>query len=113
MSHPKLHKPTPESRAKVEALTSFGVTQQDIANYMDIDDMTLKNHYEIELRTAAINANEKVAKRLYAKAVEQDELQAQIFWMKTRGRWRSADSEKEDKPIQLTITHEELLKSLK
>ena len=38
----------------------------------------------------------KVANRLFNKAVEQDDLSAQIFWLKTRGRWRTADREIED-----------------
>jgi len=41
-------------------------------------------------------ANANVAKRLYNKAVAQDDLSAQIFWLKTRARWRTSDREIED-----------------
>jgi len=34
-----------------------------------------------------------VAKGLFNKATKQDDLQAQIFWLKCRGRWRTVDKD--------------------
>lgn len=87
------YEPTDTNRAEVKALVSFGNTQIEIAKYLNISDETLRIHYRRELDTAAIQANAAVARRLYQKAVEQDDLSAQIFWLKTRGRWRTIDNE--------------------
>jgi len=89
------HEPTETTRAEVAALVSFGIPQEDIALHLDIDRSTLIHYYRRELDTAVTRANAKVANRLYNKAVNQDDLQAQIFWLKTRGKWRTADKEKE------------------
>lgn len=87
------HIPTSELRAQVSALYSFGNTQEDIAAYLDICVDTLYKHYKNELRTARMDANATVANKLYNKAVNQDDLGAQIFWLKTQARWRTQDIE--------------------
>lgn len=87
------HEPTDASRSKVCALTSFGITQEDIALYLGICVDTLAKHYRFELDTAVTHANSMVANKLFKKATEGDELAAQIFWLKTRGRWREKDAE--------------------
>lgn len=89
----KTHKPTDKTRAEVSALYSFGHTQQEIASFLNIAIDTLVKHYQRELETARIIANSKVAQRLYNKAVTQDNLRAQIFWLKTQARWRTQDTE--------------------
>ena len=89
------HEPTDTSKAEVKALVSFGTTQEQISMYLDIDIKTLQKHYRRELDTATTQANAQVAKRLFNKAVAQDDLSAQIFWLKTRARWRTKDKEDE------------------
>jgi cell division septum initiation protein DivIVA len=91
---PARHEPTEITRAEVKALASFGNTQEQICTYLDIDDKTLHKYYRRELDTALIQANAQVAKRLFNKAVAQDDLSAQIFWLKTRARWRTDDVER-------------------
>ena len=86
------HEPTDVTRAEVKALSSFGNTQEQISTYLDIDIKTLLKYYRRDLDIAVIQANAQVAKRLYNKAVVQDDLSAQIFWLKTRARWRTDDS---------------------
>jgi transposase len=85
------HKPTPETRAQVSALTSYGITQEEICKFLDIAVATLTYHYFRELETAQTNANAEVARKLYNRAVKKDDLSAQIFWLKTRARWRTED----------------------
>lgn len=87
------HKPTPESRAQVSALKSYGHTHKEIATFLQICDDTLTYYYSRELETASINANAEVARRLYNRATKKDDLAAQIFWLKTRARWRTEDVE--------------------
>lgn len=92
------HEPTAVTKAQVSSLTSFGNTQEEIALYLGICVDTLAKYYRRELDTAAIHANAQVANKLYRKAVEQDDLSAQIFWLKTRGKWRTAEQEDKKPP---------------
>lgn len=87
------HIPTDKQRSEVAALVSFGHTHEEIASYIDIDPKTLVKHYKREIDTALISANARVANRLFAKAVNDNDLSAQIFWLKTRARWRTTDKE--------------------
>lgn len=103
MSYSPPHLPTDASRETVSALYVFGVTQEDIAKYLDICVETLVKCYKRELETALVDANRKVANRLYNKATEQDDFQAQRFWLQTRGRWRTADKVEETKEAQSII----------
>lgn len=87
------HKPTVETRAQVAALKSYGHTQEEISSFLDICKDTLTYYYSRELETAQINANAEVARRLFNRATKKDDLSAQIFWLKTRARWRTEDVE--------------------
>jgi predicted transcriptional regulator len=73
-------------RAEVTALVSFGVTQNDIAAYLDINPETLRKHYRRELDTGQIKGNAGMARRLY-KAAEEGSVPAMIFWLKVRAGW--------------------------
>jgi hypothetical protein len=81
------HKPSPESRAQVEALSGYGVRQDEIAIYLNIDPKTLRKHYEKEIDTGHIKANVGVARSLHKNATEGN-VTAQIFWLKARAGWR-------------------------
>jgi len=96
--HP--HDPTPQSRAEVSALKSFGVPQEQIATYIGIDAKTLRKHYSDELATAQTKADATVARFLYnaasGKAVDHgasysDCVRAAMFWAKTRMQWRETN----------------------
>jgi len=87
------HIPTEKTRIEVAALRSYGHTHADIAKFLNISDDCLVSHYSRELETAQIVANAEVARKLYQRAVKKDDLQAQIFWLKTKARWRTEDVE--------------------
>lgn len=87
------HIPTQAIRDKITALKAFGNSDEAIAEYFGISHDTLRGHYEKELKTAVIDANEKVANSLFKKATKSKDVQAQIFWLKTRARWRTVDTE--------------------
>ena len=90
------HVPTDKTKAEVNALLSFGNTQAEICSYLGITDKTFLKYYSEEMRTAVVRANAGVARKLYNKCMVNDDLQAQIFWLKTRGRWRTTDLEVKD-----------------
>ena len=89
------HKPTQETRAEVRALASFGVSQEEVATYLDIDPKTLRKHYRGELTTSALKVHARVASFLAnaatGAALKQDTgasfrdcLTAAMFYGKTR-----------------------------
>jgi hypothetical protein len=97
------HVPTDKTKGEVAALTSFGNTQEEIASYMGISVDTLARHYRDELDNSVVRANAKVANKLYRKAIEGDDIKAQIFWLKTRARWRETDHKDDDKSLSGAI----------
>ena len=95
------HAPTPESRAQVSALYSYGITQEEIARFLNIDPKTLRLHYRDELDSAHVKANAKVGQFLFQNASGQtlangathsDCVRAAMFWAKTRMGWRETEN---------------------
>ena len=82
----KPHVPDAKTRATVEAMSSYGIPQEDIAAVIGIDSKTLRLYYRTELDTATAKANSQVAQRLYKKALDGD-TSSMIFWLKTRAKW--------------------------
>ena len=84
------HQPTYDTRQRVELLVAFGIPQAAIAREIGINVDTLAKYYREELDHGLQKANGMVAGKLFAKAVYDNDLGAQIFWLKTRARWREA-----------------------
>ncbi|HEV7255902.1 MAG TPA: hypothetical protein VGN97_22745 [Mesorhizobium sp.] len=80
--------------AKVEALTGFGLSAQEIARVLELDETELAQAYARELGAGAIKANARVAERLFRKATGEgrEAVTAAIFWLKTRARWREVNT---------------------
>lgn len=81
------HKPTAEQRKTVETMAAYGIPASDIAKVVGIGRSTLDKYYREELDRAETIANAKVAGFLYKNA-EAGNVTAQIFWLKTRARWK-------------------------
>ena len=86
------HVPTEKDRKTVEAMASYGVPQDEIAEVLDVSAATLRRHYGDVLRVAAIKANAKMAESLFAQALSKGpgSLGAKIFWLKCRAGWTEA-----------------------
>lgn len=91
----KAHKPTPETIAEVRALTTFGVPQEEIAEYIGIDPKTLRKYYREELDKSTLKVHARVASFLAnaatgaalkhgVGATYRDCLTAAFFYGKTR-----------------------------
>lgn len=78
------HKPTIENRRMVEAMSAYGIPQDDISAVVGIDRNTLAKYYRQELDQASAKANARVAERLYDRAMEGD-VKAMMFWLERRG----------------------------
>jgi len=83
----KKHTPSHEDRIQVEALSSFGISHEDISRLIGVTPKTLRAHYRYELDVGSSKAIARVAQTLFKKAVDGDTASA-IFWLKTRARWR-------------------------
>jgi len=86
-----LHKATKDRCALVELHATVGTPQAIIADILEIDPKTLRKHYRAQLDQATAKANAQIGGALYNKAKNGDTT-AQIFWMKTRGRWRETNN---------------------
>src|SRR4051794_29743072 len=82
------HVPTPTSRQQVQAMAGYGIDQEKIAAIIGICDKTLRKHYRNELDLGLDKANSLVAQALFQNATANNNVTAQIFWMKTRAGWR-------------------------
>jgi len=89
--------PTDEQRKLVEQLAAFGIPQEKMVQMVlgktnkPIDLKTLRKHFSLELETGELKANTKVAQCLYKQATDGN-VTAQIFWLKTRARWKEQQS---------------------
>jgi len=79
--------PSVEQRAIVKAFASFGIPQDQIGTYFDVDPKTLRKHCRRELAVGGIEASAKVAQSLYQSATTGNNTTAQIFWLKARAGW--------------------------
>ena len=88
----RAHQPDPALRRQVEAMAAYGIPEPDISRVVDIDPKTLRKYYRDELDLGATKANAQVAGFLFNSA-KQGNVSAQIFWLKTRARWKEAPVE--------------------
>ena len=88
----RAHKPDPAQRKQVETLAAYGIPEEDIARVVGIDPKTLRKHYRDELDLGETKANAQVAGFLF-NAARNGNVTAQIFWLKTRARWKELPSE--------------------
>ncbi|MHB1266405.1 MAG: hypothetical protein ACYCY2_02240 [Acidithiobacillus ferriphilus] len=105
-------------REKVKLLCAMGIPQEDICKLImgptgvHITAKTLAKHFREELDTASIIANQQVAGALFRMATDpkggMKAVTAQIFWLKTRARWRETAnlevSGVDGSPFQLVIS---------
>ena len=78
------HMPTIELRQRVCDLVMSGAPIHIICEILDINDDTLRKHYNKELNTAKTIAIERIGKTVYQQALEGDS-KAQALYLKTQG----------------------------
>ena len=74
-------------REQVRHLTGIGLRQEHIAKIIDCAPKTLRKRFRDDLNRGAAAAIATVANNLYA-AAKGGNVTAQIFYLKTRARWR-------------------------
>ena len=88
----RAHQPDPSQRRQVETLAAYGIPETDISWVVNIDPKTLRKYYRAELDFGETKANAQVAGFLFNSA-RNGNVTAQIFWLKTRARWREVPAE--------------------
>src|SRR6185436_11799188 len=73
-------------------MAAYGIPEVDIAAVLGVDPKTLRKHYRDELDMGETKANAQVAGFLFNSA-RSGNVSAQIFWLKTRARWRETPVE--------------------
>ena len=73
-------------------MAAYGIPEIDIARVVGVDPKTLRKHYRDELDMGETKANAQVAGFLF-NAARSGNVTAQIFWLKTRARWRETPTE--------------------
>lgn len=89
------HQPTDLSRRTVALACFSGMTHEQIARLIEVDEGTLRKHYQEELTRGADKIAAAVAGNLVTIATQQQDrkaaLTAAIFICKARLRWRDRD----------------------
>jgi hypothetical protein len=88
----RAHQPDPCHRRQVEGMAAYGIPEADIAAILAIDPKTLRKYYRSELDFGSVKANAQVAGFLFNSA-KNGNVTAQIFWLKTRARWRESPTD--------------------
>src|SRR6266542_1707724 len=70
----------------------YGIPEIDIAAVLGVDPKTLRNHYRDEVDLGETKASAQIAGFLFNSA-RNGNVTAQIFWLKTRARWKEAPAE--------------------
>ena len=93
MARPRFD-PTDDQRKVVKLMVAAGIPEGDIARVIGpkgISENTLRKYFRQEIEIGAIEANAKIAGRLYAIACQSGDLKsattACIWWTKTRMGW--------------------------
>jgi len=73
-------------------MAAYGIPSVDIARTIGIDPKTLRKCYREELDLGETKANAQVAGFLFT-AARNGNVTAQIFWLKTRARWKEPAAE--------------------
>ena len=89
------YKPKGERRELVLKLAGLGVPQDQIAMLVKCSPKTLRKHFHGELARGSAEANAQVAGFLFQSA-KNGNVAAQIFWLKSRGRWKESPHDAPD-----------------
>jgi hypothetical protein len=88
----RAHRPDPSQRRQVEAMAAYGIPEDNISRVIGVDPKTLRKRYRDELDLGETKANAQVAGFLF-NAAKNGNVTAQIFWLKTRAKWRETPVE--------------------
>lgn len=90
------HEPTDENRLMVYKMALAALTQEQMARVLQVSVETLIKYYSDEVERGGFVADAEVAHSLYENATIEKIPACQMFWMKTRRRWRETGESEGD-----------------
>lgn len=97
------HIPTQKSRERVAMLAGYGLLQPQIASIVGVSVPTLAKYYRNEMDLGVAQTSAAVGKSLFQMATDDKNVQAAIWWSKSRMGWREAARLPEEQPTQTTL----------
>ena len=100
---------TEEDLQKVEEASGRGLTNQQLADFLGVSLITIRRNrknndlFEHHIRQGRAKALKEVSNALYNNAINENNVQAQIFFLKNRGeegQW----SEKNEQNLQINLS---------
>ena len=100
---------TEEDLLKVEEASGRGLTNQQLADFLGVSLITIRRNrknndlFEHHIRQGRAKALKEVSNALYNNAINENNVQAQIFFLKNRGeegQW----SEKNEQNLQINLS---------
>lgn len=85
------YQPRHRDKKYVSMMSACGIPQEKIAEILGISFVTLQKLFKKELSHALSKKNMAVAQALFDQATKEGNVTAQIFWLKSRARWREND----------------------
>ena len=98
-------------REKARYLAGLGVPQHDIAKIIGCAAKTLRRHFRDELDRGVAEANATISGSLFG-AAKGGNVTAQIFWLKTRARWREGSAADDPVPSADAGSNSEVILTL-
>jgi hypothetical protein len=78
---------TEEQRKQVETLSGYGLTQEQIATFLDVSVPTLKKHFKPQLKRGKVAAVAVACQALFSNIKKGKEASI-FFYLKTQAHWR-------------------------
>jgi hypothetical protein len=105
---PAAKKVTKEDRARVQLMSAAGMTQESIAERMEMTGKTLREHFRKELDFGLLEINTLAVGQL-VKQIQAGNLGAICFWLKCRAGWRETDRIEhvggDGGPVEITVNY--------
>ena len=100
---------TEEDLLKVEEASGRGLTNQQLADFLGVSLITIRRNrknndlFEHHIRQGRAKALKEVSNALYNNAINENNVQAQIFFLKNRGE-QGQWSEKNEQNLQINLS---------
>ncbi len=100
------HKPTEKTRAIVQHLIGYGAPIKHVAHKIGVSPTTLHKYYQDEIDHGHEEANSLMAESLFKNGRHNNNVTAQIFWMKTRAGWSETSVVKHVGEVNVKVTND-------
>jgi hypothetical protein len=117
-----IFEPTEKQRGQVEAMLRYGISQEETAKALGINEKTLAKHFREEIETGSTKANAQVGEFIFSTIIglsipgrppvtdQRARAILGMFWAKTRMGWKDTTIHrhegKDGGPIEVALVRE-------